>query len=53
MNETHEMQAQWATELVELAIKMREAQRKYFLTRERADLVAAKQLEREFDQRAK
>lgn len=38
--------------LIELAKLMREAQRTYFRTRTRSDLVTAKNLEVEFDQKA-
>lgn len=51
--DTHEAQADWATDLVGLAVRMRAAQRQYFKTRDRGDLLAAKQLEKEFDERAK
>lgn len=37
-------------ELLDLAIRMREAQKRYFRTRTRTDLIAAKNLEVEFDQ---
>lgn len=38
-------------ELLDLAIKMRLTQKTYFLSRNRAHLVEAKQLERQFDER--
>lgn len=38
-------------ELLDLAIKMRLVQKTYFLSRNRAHLVEAKQLERQFDER--
>jgi hypothetical protein len=36
--------------IVTIGIRMREAQKKYFKTRDRSDLVASKQLERQFDE---
>ncbi len=36
-------------DVIRLGIEMRGAQRKYFRTREQADLLASKQLEREYD----
>jgi hypothetical protein len=42
-----------AADLLELAIKMREAQRVYFKDRSRDNLIAAKQLEAEFDKAVK
>jgi hypothetical protein len=41
-----------AVELVELAVKMRAAQRDYFKTPSKEALVASKQLERRFDEAA-
>ena len=40
------------SELIALAIRMRNAQKRYFVTREKDALVEAKVLEREFDKEA-